>query len=378
MSQSQHRMDSDSGLPEVSARLEQLLMTLSTDEFSPKYSESPSLNSEEATDETSNRSLHSSTYTQSSVGSTLIMDRQDSDSQQIHFKSSVTLRSLQETMSTISGYLGKLNGPTGVSPTINQWTDRFFVLAENGSLFLFASDVDPNAMPISFLTISSGFGYKDTTTDENIIRIQGLGVTANGTTAKRAWTLRCPNEETLALWTRAVNRSTPQAAAPVSRQISPFPQRSSSISRSNSTATLVVEPMSPVSPGSPGSLASPADSGYGIQYMRRASLSSKIVGMSRSDSNTSRTSVSNEERESAARARYQEYMAMQESAKGRIQKELAAKREREEKELAIKKEKEESDRIAKEKEEAKAVARRLAEAKRKHELSQIAGLGGWF
>ncbi|KAI9326229.1 hypothetical protein BDR26DRAFT_924632 [Obelidium mucronatum] len=265
----------------------------------------------------------------------------------------LTLRTLQESMAIISGHLGKFNTNSDASSPESRWFERFFVLGETGSLYLFRTDSDLDAAPISSLVLSNSFGYIDPIDNTPILRVQGPAMGVHGNQVNRTWTLRCPNEQTMAIWLRAIGRVMGSGQAfPKRRSVSQNP-----VSRSSSAASGSGEEQVPALSSSPS--ATDLDSSP-----RRSSFSSR-VGMSRSTSvsSTNRSTISLQEREREARAKYQEYMAMQESAKERIQKELAIKRERE-------REREEQERIAKEDMRKAKEAVKIAKQKLKDALAR--------
>ncbi|KAJ3016695.1 UNVERIFIED_CONTAM: hypothetical protein HDU68_012080 [Siphonaria sp. JEL0065] len=302
------RNNSDASLPEVSARLDQLLLSLSmsVDEY-----DEPNDNSSDK------RSSNSSNVTQTEA---------DKDSNYPNITLSapvVTLKSIQATMSTISGYLGKQSGRSSGDGL--QWTDRYLMLApENGSLYLFGTDTDPDAQPISILKVSAGFSVSSDT-DVHVIRVHGIS--SSSSSSSSSWTLKCKDQQTKSLWLRAITRIVQEQT----QQTQIFPKRSSSVSRFSraSAVTLVDSPT-----------ASPIDATHDIAYSRRGSTSSSFakIPMSRSNSTastTSRAGMSSEEREALARQQHQQYLAMKEAARERIQKELAIKKEKEEREKRV-------------------------------------------
>ncbi|KAJ3008325.1 UNVERIFIED_CONTAM: hypothetical protein HDU68_003150, partial [Siphonaria sp. JEL0065] len=89
-----------------------------------------------------------------------------------------------------------------------QFKPRYFVLTQNGNLHLFKSNNNPNAIPITYLPLTSVSAHTDLFNSETvfIMRANGDGISFDGTIVKRQWTIRFPEEETLLVWIRSIQR----------------------------------------------------------------------------------------------------------------------------------------------------------------------------
>ncbi|KAJ3009324.1 UNVERIFIED_CONTAM: hypothetical protein HDU68_002752, partial [Siphonaria sp. JEL0065] len=120
----------------------------------------------------------------------------------------LTLASLQASGATLSAFLHKLNGHPTDQTAQQQFKPRYFVLTQNGNLHLFKSNNNPNAIPITYLPLSSVSAHTDSFNSETvfIMRANGDGISFDGTIVKRQWTIRFPDEETLLVWIRSIQR----------------------------------------------------------------------------------------------------------------------------------------------------------------------------
>ncbi|ORY33192.1 hypothetical protein BCR33DRAFT_856275 [Rhizoclosmatium globosum] len=331
------RNDSTNTLEETSARLDTLLNQLSVNEFDDAQSLSESPES-------------AGIFRSRSSNDTL------ADSQSLSSQSDLpTLEALQSTSSTISGILEKLNpGPdTSSSP---QWTPRYFVLSDDGTMYLYRSSQVPQAKPLGVLPIASIHPHFDDDEDSFVLRLLGHP------SSKKSWTLKCPDEPTHSLWTRAITRTLSLSLSPPIRM-----SRTASLSANRSSKS---------------SENTFLDSASSLDFdgpPKRTSTATSAGRVSRSNSVSSSNSryVNTEEREAVQRQRYQEYLAKQQDLAEKIQgqqRELAMKKQMEEKERLVreKKEKEAAEKLRIKKEKA-AIKRYESQSK---EVLEMWGLSG--
>ncbi|KAJ3016696.1 UNVERIFIED_CONTAM: hypothetical protein HDU68_012081 [Siphonaria sp. JEL0065] len=355
-----------SSASKASAKLEDLLLSLSVDEFDTVPGPSSAYSDiDQRFDAVAGGNAYS------------VYDRRESQDSTASFDySSVTLGQLQMNMSTISGNLEKHSTSENRDP---QWVSRFFLLGETGRLYIFRSE-DPTSSPISHLQLSNCYGYVDPIDYTPIIRVQGPSTSSNGSAVNRTWTLRCPNDETMALWLRAINRimcanpgtTFPKRTTSVGSVV-PRLSRASAVSLSNSLEV----PMSPLD-----------SDAAGLVPPRLSSVTSRAMSRTGSTSSSTR-SVSAAERDAVAREQYQEYIAMKEASKERIQRELALKREKEAKQRATEIVALEEKRLADEakmKEEARKaelerkkaeLEKKKVEMQKKKALAETMGIDTW-
>ncbi|KAJ3074296.1 hypothetical protein HDU98_011560 [Podochytrium sp. JEL0797] len=98
----------------------------------------------------------------------------------------------------MSGYLGKSSADAE-----GGWMHRFFVLSDDGRVHAFKSNYDRNAIPLSSLQVENCVTFFDFQEQAWILKIQGEGLTA---ARKRSWSLRCPDEGSMVLWSRSIIR----------------------------------------------------------------------------------------------------------------------------------------------------------------------------
>ncbi|KAI9330324.1 hypothetical protein BDR26DRAFT_1011402 [Obelidium mucronatum] len=121
----------------------------------------------------------------------------------------VTLGVLQDDSATLSGFLYKLTSEAQPPTRQQQYKLRYFVLSHTGNLHIFKSNNNPNAIPITFLPLTSCTAHTESGQNYeklHIMRVHGDGVNAEGVLVKRQWTLKFPDEDTLVFWTRTIQR----------------------------------------------------------------------------------------------------------------------------------------------------------------------------
>ncbi|KAJ3074295.1 hypothetical protein HDU98_011559 [Podochytrium sp. JEL0797] len=227
-------------------------------------------------------------------------------------ESQPSLHDLQLSGSTISGFLCKLDvSQDSTSPSC--WNERYFVLSETGTLYLFRSSIDEQAQPLAHLPLATCFAFIDPEHDSPILRVQARE--SPRSSLKRTWTLKAPNEDTLSLWARSINRIiAPDATSSIRRprSSSVASPRLSSASTANGSIT------------NDGYLSSPVSDDFTILVRRPSAVAGtgSTILMRRNDSISS-NGINIEEREALMRAKHQEYLVAQKS----IQRDLVAKKE---------------------------------------------------
>ncbi|ORY33194.1 hypothetical protein BCR33DRAFT_723202, partial [Rhizoclosmatium globosum] len=274
-----------------SARLDDLMSAISVSEYTCEGFEVDSLYGEDYFDdvdvEVARSSVSASGFRRSGdSGSVPSLVAEDS---------ATTLAGLQNAMATVSGSLLKLNAPSEADPTM--WKVRYCVLAESGSLFLFKSNA-PSAQPVAMLAVAACSAYQDFADGSWIVTVHGDAV------VKKSWTFKCPDEATMALWVRSINRivgatvansmDQPQQHQQPALLLPHVPLRTHSIAQRRTDSP----PTTPTSAVSSSSYEPP-------RVARSASQSHHIQQRSISQS---RNTTSQEEREATQRARHQEYL----------------------------------------------------------------------
>ncbi|KAJ3074292.1 hypothetical protein HDU98_011556 [Podochytrium sp. JEL0797] len=109
----------------------------------------------------------------------------------------------------MSGFLHKLSAPTP-HDTHSTFKLRFFLLDQHANLFLFKSNTNPNAIPVTFLPVSnctsSMTNSMETGEPMFLLKAQGTGLGPDGSVVSRTWTIRFPEQDTLLVWIRSLQR----------------------------------------------------------------------------------------------------------------------------------------------------------------------------
>ncbi|KAJ3207431.1 hypothetical protein HDU82_003757 [Entophlyctis luteolus] len=120
----------------------------------------------------------------------------------------LTLSQLLTTMTTyflVSGTLLKLNATSDA--VTNQWKSRFFVFTDQGYLYLFRSNKNLNAAPVTYLPVNRCTTFDDTHDNSRILRVDGSGLDpASGVVVRRTWTLKTADSGAFDMWHRTIVR----------------------------------------------------------------------------------------------------------------------------------------------------------------------------
>ncbi|KAJ3208525.1 hypothetical protein HDU82_002326 [Entophlyctis luteolus] len=126
-------------------------------------------------------------------------------------------RARMPTAHSISGFLDKLNPASTFAAPI--YKRRFFVLTPDANLYLFKTNTNPTAIPITFLPVTKCEGFFDARENAWCLQVHGSGIviTEGGsggdsasmtttTTVQRSWCLKFADEHTMNMWMRQINR----------------------------------------------------------------------------------------------------------------------------------------------------------------------------
>ncbi|KAJ3386997.1 hypothetical protein HDU84_001090 [Entophlyctis sp. JEL0112] len=117
----------------------------------------------------------------------------------------LSLSQLLTTMTTVSGTLQKLN--TTSDAVTNQWKSRFFVFTDHGNLYLFRSNKNLNAAPVTYLPVNRCTTFDDAHDNSRILRVDGSGINPDsGAVVRRTWTLRTADSAAFDMWHRTIVR----------------------------------------------------------------------------------------------------------------------------------------------------------------------------
>ncbi|KAJ3392454.1 hypothetical protein HDU84_004160 [Entophlyctis sp. JEL0112] len=105
----------------------------------------------------------------------------------------------------VSGTLLKLNATSDA--VTNQWKSRFFVFTDQGHLYLFRSNKNLNAAPVTYLPVNRCTTFDDTHDNSRILRVDGSGLDpASGVVVRRTWTLKTADSGAFDMWHRTIVR----------------------------------------------------------------------------------------------------------------------------------------------------------------------------
>ncbi|KAI8621426.1 hypothetical protein BC830DRAFT_1077145 [Chytriomyces sp. MP71] len=183
----------------TSSKLESLLQSLN--DFGPPQVENASLAVDTAFFRRGSSYSSNSSFSRRSRS----VSRRDSDAVtpttfEAGFDTPITLEYLQNAGSTISGNLLKLQ----LQP-VPRWTERCVILSDDATLYLFRSNSQPTATPLTYLPLTQCMHYFDADEGAWILKVTGDGITPEGTPMKRNWLFRFDAEPTLKAWHAAVS-----------------------------------------------------------------------------------------------------------------------------------------------------------------------------
>ncbi|KAJ3208531.1 hypothetical protein HDU82_002332 [Entophlyctis luteolus] len=99
----------------------------------------------------------------------------------------------------------KLNTTSDAVTT--QWKWRFFVFTDQGNLYLFRSNKNLNASPVTYLPVNRCTTFDDAHDNSRILRVDGSGVDpSTATLVRRTWTLKTTDTAAFDMWHRTIVR----------------------------------------------------------------------------------------------------------------------------------------------------------------------------
>ncbi|KAJ3233553.1 hypothetical protein HDU78_006357 [Chytriomyces hyalinus] len=145
----------------------------------------------------------------------------------------VTLELLQSTTMVLSGFLDKLQPNADVSGS--RWKQRFVLLTEDGTLYIFRSNGSAQATPLTLLPVTGCSSYQDVDEGAWILRVSG-----DSRRERRSWTFRVDSDAMLRTWLQSIHRSISSSDGDVSGTptraitIAGYANRSTSVPRAGS------------------------------------------------------------------------------------------------------------------------------------------------
>ncbi|KAJ3220994.1 hypothetical protein HDU81_010975 [Chytriomyces hyalinus] len=112
----------------------------------------------------------------------------------------VTLELLQSTTMVLSGFLDKLQPNADVSGS--RWKQRFVLLTEDGTLFIFRNNSSGQATPLTLLPVTGCSSYQDVDEGAWVLRVSG-----DSRRERRSWTFRVDSDAMLRTWLQSIHRS---------------------------------------------------------------------------------------------------------------------------------------------------------------------------